>query len=104
MHGDRGRDTGCLLADTTGDPVSLTGNPQVFRAVEEDLIFFDGQVHSTASGFEYAAIAQASVAGTHVFIYFEIEVFEAGFTVGTQRVELDGTQVDEDSIVGTFQS
>lgn len=104
MKGQDGRDAGCLVADETGDPVSLTGNSLVFKALETDTIFFDGSVRTTPSGFEYAAIGQVTQTGTNISAEFEVEVFEVGLTVGMQRVMLTGAQVEEGMVVGSFES
>lgn len=104
LRGEGGRDTGCLEADETGDPLSLTGNPEVTRAVDEDEIFFDGLPRATASGLIYTAIARTSVINEDVLVVFDIEVFQLGLNVGTQHFELDGVLTDEDHVVGTFES
>ncbi len=104
LRGAGGRDTGCLLADETGDPVSLTGNPEIARAVDESVIFFDGAPRTTSSGLLYTAIARTSIINEDVLVVFDIDVFQLGIDVGTQHFELDGVLVDEDNVVGTFES
>ncbi len=68
------------------------------------MIFFDGAPRTSASGLLYTAIARTTVINEDVLVVFDIEVFQLGLNVGTQHFELDGVLVDEDNVVGTFES
>ena len=104
LSGAGGRDAGCLVTDASGDPVSLSGNPEVRRAIDEEVIFFDGSVRTTASGLNYVGIGGATSDGDQVVLFIEIEVFQGVFSVGNQRLELVDVLVDPATIVGTLES
>ncbi|MCH8966955.1 MAG: hypothetical protein IID43_04700 [Planctomycetes bacterium] len=104
LSGAGGRDAGCLVTDASGDPVSLSGNPEVRRAIDEEVIFFDGSVRTTASGPTTSALAAQPATTIRSSSSSRSRCFRACSVWATKRLELVGVLVNHATIVGTLES
>jgi hypothetical protein len=91
---------GTLTIDATGDPVTVTGNPDVTQVLGAGPVTADGTRRTAANGLQYIGTGQAVLSGDQLTISIDLTVFAAGFQIGSFTLNYTGTLTDPNTAEG----
>ncbi|MBN2445298.1 MAG: hypothetical protein JXO22_01130 [Phycisphaerae bacterium] len=91
---------GILTVDETGDPISVSGSPDVASVLGAGAITADGTRRTAANGLEYIGTGQALLSGDQLTITIDVTVYSGILQLGTFSLNYSGTLTDADHATG----